>query len=110
MERRAVRATPHLSFITPRDRAAILGPGSTAPVIPNGVDLAYWRRRSEIQPEARRLILTGVMSYAPNADAARQLVDVILPRVRAAVPDIEVAVVGRDPGPELVARASTRRA
>lgn len=106
MEQRAVHTTPHLSFITRRDRAAILGPASSTPVIPNGVDLDYWQRTAGIASHPRRLVLTGIMSYAPNADAALQLVDAILPRVRAAQPDVEVAIVGRDPSPTLLARAA----
>lgn len=132
MERRAVRATPYLSFITRRDRAAILGPAAgmaspiappgagmvstsrgsagsdpscTTPVIPNGVDLAYWRRPPGVVPHPRRLVISGVMSYAPNDDAARFLVDAVLPAVRAASGNVEVCVAGRDPSPALVARA-----
>ncbi len=105
MERQAVRATPHLSFITRRDRSAILGPASRAPVIPNGIDLAYWRRSPELASRPHRLVLTGVMSYAPNADAALQLVDAILPRIRAALPEVELCIVGRDPPAALLARA-----
>lgn len=112
MERHAVAATPYLSFIARRDRAAILGPGagagstSTVPVIPNGIDLAYWQRPPDIETHPRRLVLTGVMSYAPNDDAARFLVDAILPRIRGAVPDVEVCIAGRDPTPALAARAA----
>ncbi len=112
MERRAVAATPYLSFISARDRAAILGPGVGAgpadvtAVIPNGVDLAYWRRAPGIAPHPRRLVLSGVMSYAPNDDAARLLVGAILPRIRDMTSDVEVCIAGRDPTPDLVARAA----
>jgi glycosyltransferase involved in cell wall biosynthesis len=45
------------------------------------------------------------MDYRPNADAARQLIDVVMPFVWREIPDARVAIVGRDPAPDLVARA-----
>ncbi len=70
-------------------------------VLPNGVDLDYFRsRRSPGQGHApRRLVFTGNMSYKPNVDAARYLVGDIVPRVRREVPDVELYIVGMDPTP-----------
>lgn len=105
-ERQVVRLTPNLSFISARDRAAVLGPDSRAMVIPNGVDLEYWRRRDADAPGSTRLLFTGIMDYAPNEDAALFLVDQILPRLRASMPDLELVLAGRDPTPTLSARAA----
>jgi glycosyltransferase involved in cell wall biosynthesis len=104
VEKRMIAATPRLAFISHRDREVILGPGSNAVVIPNGIDLHYWRRRTE-QPQARRLIFTGIMSYAPNEDAALYLIDRILPRLRVLSPGIEVIIAGREPSVALQERA-----
>ena len=70
-------------------------------VIPNGVDLDYFRPgRAPGQAYApRRLVFTGNMSYRPNVEAVRHLVAEILPRVRAAFPDVELHIVGMDPTP-----------
>jgi glycosyltransferase involved in cell wall biosynthesis len=46
------------------------------------------------------------MSYAPNEDAALRLVDEVLPRVRRAVPEAEVVIVGREPSARLRERAA----
>ncbi|MCE7938043.1 hypothetical protein DCC79_01685 [bacterium] len=105
LERRLVALTPHRAFISPRDRAAVLGDADASPIVPNGVDLAYWRRSAPAWRGRPRLALTGVMDYQPNADAAVALVDRVLPRVRVHVPDAEVVIIGRDPAPALVARA-----
>jgi glycosyltransferase involved in cell wall biosynthesis len=43
------------------------------------------------------------MAYEPNRDAAVRLVSRVLPLVREQVPDAEVVLAGRDPGPALVA-------
>ncbi len=105
LERHLVAMTPHRAFISPRDRAAVLGEADASPIVPNGVDLAYWQRAAPPWRGRPRLALTGVMDYQPNADAAVVLIDRVLPRVRAVVPDAEVVIIGRDPAPDLVARA-----
>ena len=89
------------SVISPRERD-VLARHVTKPihVIPNGVDLEYFRpRRSPGIEGGRRLIFTGNMSYRPNVDAVCHLVREILPRVRQEVPDVELYVVGMDPSP-----------
>ena len=56
-----------------------------ASVVPNGVDLTFWHRTN---PQLGRdeIVFTGAMDYPPNADAAEQLVEVVLPEVQRAVP------------------------
>lgn len=70
-------------------------------VIPNGVDLAYFRPgRAADRPYApRRLVFTGNMSYRPNVEAVSHLVGEILPVVRRTVPEVELYIVGMDPSP-----------
>ena len=90
------------SVNAPRERE-ILASYVTTPihVIPNGVDLDYFRPgRAPGQSYApRRLVFTGNMSYKPNVEAVRHLVVEVLPRVRATVPDVELHIVGMDPTP-----------
>jgi len=104
VERKMVQGTSHIAFISQRDRAAILGPTSQATVIPNGIELDYWTRRSHT-PEENCLIFTGVMDYAPNDDAALHLIDDILPHIRAHVPNLKVIIAGRNPTTALRERA-----
>jgi hypothetical protein len=103
-EMRVVRRTPHLAFVSCRDRDAFVGRHGGGKVVPNGVDLDSWTRRRE-PASGSRLVFTGVMDYRPNADAAMFLVDEIAPRIRALVPDLSVAIVGRSPSPALLERA-----
>jgi glycosyltransferase involved in cell wall biosynthesis len=72
-------------------------------IIPNGMDLNYWTRRSN-NPHPNTLIFTGVMSYKPNEDAAIYLIDEILPLLRKSISNLEVYIVGRDPSAALLAR------
>ena len=100
----AFRRTPHLAFISARDREAVLGAGSQAPIVPNGVDIEYWRTRG-LDRGAHTLVFSGVLDYPPNADAALYLVTQVLPLVRRSVPEVEVVLAGRSPRADLL-RAS----
>lgn len=104
IEKKLLRKSPHLAFVSCRDRDAILGAGSNAEVVPLGVDLQYWRRKSPCS-QSNCLVFTGVMDYAPNEDAAIFLMEKILPRIRQSIPHLEVFIVGRDPSPALQQKA-----
>lgn len=90
--------TPYQAFISSRDREAVLGPDTPAEVIPNGLDLQYWKRRTPDR-EPRSLVFTGVMDYAPNDDAAIYLINEILPLIKPEIPDVKIYIAGRDPTP-----------
>ncbi len=104
LEHKLVRKTPHIAFISPRDREAVLGPADRSAILPNGVDLDYWTRTSH-NPRPNCLIFTGVMDYAPNEDAAVYLIDRILPLIRPSVSNLEVFIVGRNASPALLEKA-----
>ena len=73
-------------------------------IVPNGVDLDYFRPLP--QPEARRnLVFTGSMDWRPNQDAARYFVREILPLLRQVRPDLECTFVGRNPPADIQALA-----
>jgi glycosyltransferase involved in cell wall biosynthesis len=73
-----------------------------AAVVPNGVDLGFWRRRDRALPAEPRVVITGAMDYPPNADAALHLAEDVMPLVWRERPDAELLVVGRDPGARLL--------
>jgi glycosyltransferase involved in cell wall biosynthesis len=72
-------------------------------VAPNGVDVERYRP-TPVPPEPS-IVMTGTFGYEPNVDGARWLCDEVLPRVRAEVPHATLALVGREPRPEVVALA-----
>jgi glycosyltransferase involved in cell wall biosynthesis len=49
------------------------------------------------------VLLAGLLTYPPNADGARWLLDEVLPRLRVQVPEVQVRLVGRI-DPELARR------
>ena len=89
------------------DDAALLTAGATPRarllVAPNGVDVERYRQTP--LPAGPTILMTGSFQYGPNVDGARWLCDEVLPRVRAEVPDATLALVGREPLPEVVALA-----
>ena len=46
------------------------------------------------EPEEGRIVFTGLLSYRPNLDAARHLVDDILPRIRERHRSVTLTIVG----------------
>ena len=73
--------------------------------VPTGVDTEYFRTSGRETPRANNLVFTGSMDWMPNEDAILWFADAILPRVRAAVPDVTLTVVGRHPPPRVRALA-----
>lgn len=100
IEKGLVAKTPHLMFASRRDRRVMAGREVTGEILPQAVDAEYWQRKTRA-PKNNVLILTGVMSYPPNHDAAMFLIKDILPRVRQAIPAVELVIAGRDPLPSL---------
>ena len=107
LEQRLVRTVEHHSFITPRDRDAVEQASPRSVIIPNGIDVDYWTPAHDEAPVPPRVVFTGVMRYAPNVDAALQLIDRVLPRLAERIPDVELTIVGREPKQRLLDRAAT---
>jgi polysaccharide biosynthesis protein PslH len=84
-----------------RDTFHALYPSSLrAPVyaVPTGVDTAFFTpRETPVRP--RHLVFTGSMDWIPNEDAMTYFCAEILPRIRAAEPDVTLSIVGRAPTP-----------
>jgi glycosyltransferase involved in cell wall biosynthesis len=78
-----------------RDRLAALSPTARVVAVPTGVDTDYFKPQRNETPG--RLVFSGSMDWYPNEDAVLYFVDEILPRVRSHIPDVSLAVVGRNP-------------
>jgi len=83
--------------------------GTRAVAVPNGVDTTALRPTPAPPAGAPPVLLyTGTMSYPPNAEGLRWLLDAIWPRIRSARPDVELVVVGKDPPADAVGAADDR--
>lgn len=75
-------------------------PRTVTAVVPNGVDVDYFRPDSAL-PDAERLVFTGLMGYRPNVDAAEWFVREVLPLVLRARPRATLYIVGAYPSAEV---------
>jgi glycosyltransferase involved in cell wall biosynthesis len=108
LEATDLRAFGRVVVVSDEDREALLTVDPSLPieVIPNGVDADWFAppippsdSTGLPQPDADRVVFTGVMSYSPNIAAAEFLARRVMPRVRAARASARLAIVGRDPSP-----------
>jgi glycosyltransferase involved in cell wall biosynthesis len=70
-------------------------------VLPNGVDLNYFRPDRSMPREPKTLVISGKMSYHANVSMTLYFVKQVLPLVRSQHPDVKVIVVGKDPPPDI---------
>lgn len=101
---RRVASFPAVSVCSEADRTALLAsaPDANVGIYPNGLDFGFWVRRSPWPTQSRRIVFTGNMGYAPNADAAQYLCDEIYPLIQRQAPDVTLTVAGQSPGPEVL--------
>lgn len=85
-------------------RAHTAAPAVT--VVPLPVDADYFTPRDDLPEQPGRIVFTGHMGHAPNADAAVFFAREVLPRVRARVAAAHLSVVGRHPGRDVLALAA----
>ncbi|MEM9773156.1 MAG: glycosyltransferase [Chloroflexota bacterium] len=71
-------------------------------VLPNGVNLDYFRPDKSVKRDTSTLVVTGKMSYHANVTMVLNLVDKIMPKVWEKVPETKLYVVGKDPSPEIL--------
>ncbi|MFN2197774.1 MAG: glycosyltransferase [Anaerolineales bacterium] len=67
-------------------------------LLPNGVDLKYFRPGLEDQKESDTLVISGKMSYHANVTMVAYLFNKIMPLVWQKNPGVKVWIVGKDPG------------
>ena len=107
-ERRICRLAGRVVAVSEADRDALrrLAPGLDVAVVPNGVDLDFFRPgvvapAPGLSPDA--LVFTGKMDYRPNVDAVLWFAEAVLPLVLAQAPAARFYVVGQQPHARLEA-------
>jgi glycosyltransferase involved in cell wall biosynthesis len=97
-ERFALAHATKCVTVSTKDREALVALDRDADirVVPNGVDVSYFTA-SRAPSEHVEVLYVGTMQYFPNDDAARYLLDAIMPRVWATHPHTRVRIVGRGP-------------
>lgn len=89
-------------IISEQDKNLIVHPeNNRINVIENGVDFEYFKPSTEAQKKYD-IIFTGNMSYPPNIDAAKYLIQHIMPNVWKIKKEIRVVIAGANPTKEIV--------
>ncbi|MFN7981777.1 MAG: glycosyltransferase [Vicinamibacterales bacterium] len=92
-----------------REVPIVRAAGISVPVLvaPNGVDVEYFSpSQQDVEPDT--LVMTGLMRYRPNIDAAAFFVSEVFPQILAARPNARIFIVGGDPPEEVTKLASDR--
>ncbi len=79
-----------------QEKLESLDPDITTEVIPNGVDLDYFRP-GVVDQDRVSLVFTGSMDWQPNEDAVLYFCNHILPLIRAELAEVEFHIVGSNP-------------
>lgn len=78
-------------------------PEATVEIIPNGVDMDYFRPVVALASEENPyVIFTGAMDYPPNMDAAAWFCDEVFPALRRRMPKLGFKIVGKNPQPQIL--------
>jgi sugar transferase (PEP-CTERM/EpsH1 system associated) len=91
---------------TAMDAAALGGPAGLH-VVANGVDIGQFAR-APVVPGSREIVFVGNLGYFPNVDGAGWFIREVLPRIRRAVPDARLRLVGARPARRLARLAATQ--
>jgi polysaccharide biosynthesis protein PslH len=106
----AWRSADGVAF-TSRDDAALARPmlgRVPAAVIPNGVDVAYFRPERDVPPEPGTIVFFGTLDYFPNQDGVRHFLADVWPRLAPTAPGSRFRILGPHPTPEVLARRGPR--
>lgn len=79
-----------------RQLALKLAPSANVCVVPNGVDIEYYKGSNQGCSEVPTLFYTGSYTYRPNLEAANELVKHVLPEVRRLVGRVRLILAGRN--------------
>jgi polysaccharide biosynthesis protein PslH len=103
-ERAACRRFDQVISVSPADQLILEHEYGLCGVksVPTGVDLQYFCPRDFQWQEPHNLVFTGSMDWIPNDDGICFFVKHVLAKVKEAVPDVTLTVVGRNPSQRLL--------
>jgi polysaccharide biosynthesis protein PslH len=104
-ERRVWKRFDGCTLTSVRDQLMLLAdaPRVRTEVVPNGVDLEYFRPSpTSIVSGAPTLLFFGAIDYFPNTDAVLYFLREVWPSLTARHPGLRLCVVGRKPPPSIL--------
>jgi glycosyltransferase involved in cell wall biosynthesis len=90
-------------------RAKALVPSIRSVVVPNAVDVEYFKPRPTDPPtDARTVLFFGALDYFPNEDGLLHFVRETWPLIERIAPDARLKIVGQNPTPWVLACRAPR--
>ena len=83
-----------------KERLLNIAPNSKVEVIPNGVDINYFKPNNN-KIKKHNLVFAGRMNAYPNEDAVIWFLKEIWPLLKKEVPDVTFTIAGRNPTPRI---------
>jgi polysaccharide biosynthesis protein PslH len=107
-EERVCQAAKHIVAVSEADARAmqsLYGVRNVA-AVPTGVDVGYFTPWFNAPRLTTDLVFLGSMDWRPNIDGIRWFAANVLPLIRRKLPECSLAVVGRNPTPEILRLAA----
>lgn len=76
-------------------------------VVANGVDIEYFARTKKQKPKNPTVLFVGQFKWLPNRDATKFLVEEIWPKIKEAIKDARLWIVGRNPPDDILKFAAS---
>ena len=81
-------------------------PTAKTAVVPNAVDVDFFRPDVNSAEDPNLLVFFGALNYHPNVDGVSFFLREILPRVKSRRPGLKLQILGQNPPRDIVARAT----
>ena len=85
-----------------------LTPGLDVGLVPNGVDLEFFKVKKSWQDEAPKILFVANFKWLQNIEAAQLLLDEVYPRIHQKFPSAKVWIVGQHIPEAIIKRKSER--
>src|SRR5208283_3320077 len=102
----AFRSFDGVTFCSEADqaRARHLVPSLTSAVVPNAVDVGYFRPSpAGPSPDGKTVLFFGAINYFPNVDGLLYLLREVWPLLARSHPEARLKIVGQAPTPQILA-------
>lgn len=83
-----------------------LVPGLKVDLVPNGVNLAFFKQKTDWKSENPRILFIANFKWLQNVEAAKLLIEEVYPIIKSKKPDAKIWIVGQHIPEEILAQKS----
>lgn len=86
---------------TDKQQLEMISPKSNIEVVPNGVDLEYFRPDVSVK-QGVSLLFIGTLNWYPNVEAVRFIAHKLWPALKAVIPQVSIDIIGAEPPEDIL--------